>query len=361
MTIKDPFQAATNDPDLSLEQKVDAFRAIARTNAQQKRQAGRMLYAWLRKSGDKPLLRRFLLGFNACDTDYEYIRFTGDRARHTASFRVAMAQRTRRMKKLGRHTCPEWILWDKPEGIRFARKIGLRHAIQSEVSDHRALGFAPHTVIKPENESQSQGVYLIFSQQKIGDVARNTFFSGYDELAARIAGDLASGRVRQDRWVTENLLWNRNEPACIAPDWKFYMFYGEVGMIGKMNRFPDMAEVWFDERGGKKDLGYVQDSFTLDVPDMNPDLLETARAASLEIPAPFIRVDLLETDEGPAFCEFTARPHYWYKFGRKLDLEFGDAFIAAEARLQADLLAGKDFAAWKSHAAHRADNASPPC
>lgn len=356
--MTDSFDTLLDDPDLSLEDRVERFRHLARDNEQKKRRTGRRLYARLRRSGDKPLLQRFLLAFNAYDTDYNYIRFTGDQARHAASFRVAMTQRTRRMKKLGCHTCPEWILWDKPEGTRFAGTIGLHHAKQAAPCDHRALRFAPGTAIKPDNESQSIGVYLIFSEDRIGDVHRNTFLTGYDRLARRIAEDLETGRVRKDRWIVETLLQSHDDPTGVATDWKFYMFYGETGMIGVMKRFPEMAEVWFDPQGNKMDLGYHLDSFTMDVPEIPADLLDTARAISLEIPAPFIRIDLLQTDDGPAFGEFTARPQYWYRFGRKLDLAFGDAFIAAEARLQADLLAGKEFATWKAFYAdspHRPD------
>lgn len=125
------FDAVLDDPDLILEDKVESFRHLARESEQKKR--------------------------------------------HAASFRVAMTSRTRRMKKLGRHTCPEWMLWDKSEGARFASYIGLRHAEKIDQCDHRALRFQPGTVIKPDNESQSLGVYLILSEDRIRHACRAHF------------------------------------------------------------------------------------------------------------------------------------------------------------------------------------------
>lgn len=79
------------------------------------------------------------------------------------------------------------------------------------------------------------------------------------------------------------------------------MFYGEAVMIGMMKCFPIMEEVWFDTSGNKKDLGYQLDGFTIGVLEIPAPLLETARAVSLKIPALFIRIDLQQTDEDPAF------------------------------------------------------------
>lgn len=349
--MTETFEAVLDDPDLSLEDQVETFRRLTRDNEQKKRHAGRRLYARLRRSGNKPLLRRFLLAFNAYDTEYEYIRFTGDRARHAASFRVAMTTRTRRMKKLGRHTCPEWLVWDKPEGARFAEALGIAVPRQLTVSPLAGLDFAPGTVIKPLAANHGDGVYLIFSKDRIGDAVRGDFFSGYDRLAARLQDDLASGRIRQDQWIVEELARNARDPAGCAPDWKFYCFYGEVVMITHSRRFPEMQDVWFGPDGHETDLGFSTGRQKLPVPKTPEPLLTAAQTISLAVPAPFLRIDLLEADTGPMVGEFTARPFFWRRFGRKLDLELGDAFIAAEARLQADLMAGKDFATWKAFAA----------
>lgn len=71
------------------------------------------------------------------------------------------------------------------------------------------------------------------------------------------------------------------------------------------------------------------------------------RDLSLQIPAPFVRIDLLQGKDRHTIGEFTARPGNFYRYGRKLDLKLGDMALAAQARLQRDLLAGKDFAAYR--------------
>jgi hypothetical protein len=347
--LDDPFDDDTADPDLPLDQQVDLFRKIARRNEDQKRIAGRKIYARLnrKKVLDRPLLRKFLLGFNAYDTEYEYVRFTGDQAHHAASFRVAMSTRTRRMRKFGRAYCPEWLIWEKREGMRFANVAGLRVPQQLACKPLADLEFAPDTVIKPPTAQHGIGVYLIFDQDRIGDAVRGDFFAGYDELTRRMQEDLDSGHIPEDNWIVETLARNAQDPHGCASDWKFYCFYGEVALITHSRRFPEMEDVWFGPDGQVKDLGFDVGRRKLDVPEIKPEVIEMAKQISLTVPAPFLRVDLLDADGGPMVGEFTPRPFFWRRFGRKLDLEMGDAFIAAEARLQADLLAGKDFAIWK--------------
>lgn len=279
------------------------------------------------------------------------MRVTGDRARHAASFRASMTMRTRRMRTTGRGSCPEWMLWSKPEGARFARMMGLHVAGQQAPCPAAGLTLAPGMAIKPESGSESVGVYLIFSEDKIGDVHNNRFFSGYDTLRDRMAEDLATGRVHKDLWIAEELMADSRDETGVACDWKFYSFYGDIRLIGRMKRFPQMHQAWFDTEGRIVPLGFaLENNETEEAPALPEGLLDLVRRISLEIPAPFIRIDLLETDKGFALGEFTARPRYWHDFARGLDLEFGDAFIQAQARLEADMMNGKPFATWRAFA-----------
>ncbi len=350
--MTDLFSDALDTPGKSLQEQVEAFRAQCKINEKQKKRSGRRLYARLKRgSKNKLLLRQFLMAFNTYDTDYNYIRYSGDAARHASSFRAAMTMRTRRLKTQGAQSCPEWVLWDKPKGAQFAQMLGLRVAQQYGSHDRGALRFEPGTVIKPVDGSQSQGVYLLFSEDHICDVYKNEVFSGYDALADRIYVDQQDGRVPRDRWIIEELMSNRDDPSGTAVDWKFLTCYGEVIVIALMRRFPKDEQVWFSPEGNKDILGFSLPSHSLDVPEIPAGYLELAKKISLEIPAPFVRVDLLQTDQGPALGEFTARTQFWYRFGRQLDITLGDAFIAAEVRLQQDLLNGKDFSIWKEFTA----------
>ncbi len=68
-----------------------------------------------------------------------------------------------------------------------------------------------------------------------------------------------------------------------------------------------------------------------------------AERISLEIPAPFIRIDFIRRAAGLYFCEFTPRPGSVGAFNRKYDHLLGVKFHEAEARLYNDLMSGKEF------------------
>lgn len=355
------YDTILDDPTLSIEDQVDAFRELSKTSERVKRRAGRRLFARLQRRGDIPQMRRFLMAFNAYDSDYGFMRVTGDRARHAASFRASMTMRTRRMRTVGRGACPEWMLWNKPEGARFARMMGLHVARQQAPCPAAELTPAPGMAIKPESGSESLGVYLIFSEDRIGDVHNNRFFSGYDTLRDHMAEDLATGRVHKDLWIAEELMADSRDETGVACDWKFYSFYGDIRLIGRMKRFPQMHQAWFDTEGRIVPLGFtLENNETEEAPALPEGLLDLVREISREIPAPFIRIDLLETDKGFALGEFTARPRYWHDFARGLDLEFGDAFIQAQARLEEDLMNGKTFRTWKAFAKDSPYTETPP-
>lgn len=355
-----------DDCELSLEDRVAAFRLLAHAADREKRLAGRKLYFRLKRYGDEALLRKFLLAFNAYDTEYEYIRFLNDSARHVSSFRVAMTTRTRRMRKEGIHTCPEWMLWEKPEGARFARMLGVPVAEQYGVFPLKDLPLMPKRVVKPLSGSESEGVYLIFSEDRICDVGRSDVFSGYDAMRTRLHDDLKSGRARKDDWIVEDLLQNTKDPFGIAADWKFLTFYGEVSLIMYLRRLPKRGSVVFTPDGQSDSatnlLGFGEAESALPVPAIPEGYTEFIRQISLSVPTPCLRIDLLETDQGPVLGEFTARTRNWRRLNRQLDISLGDAFSGAEARLQSDLLAGKEFAKWKAFYAdspHRPDRDAP--
>jgi hypothetical protein len=80
--------------------------------------------------------------------------------------------------------------------------------------------------------------------------------------------------------------------------------------------------------------------------------LDLASDISLKIPAPFIRIDFLRSDNGLVFGEFTPKPGNYDDFDEKTDKWLGDYFLEAQGRLNNDLLYGKDFSAFQQFAQH---------
>jgi hypothetical protein len=67
------------------------------------------------------------------------------------------------------------------------------------------------------------------------------------------------------------------------------------------------------------------------------------------VPTPVLRIDVLRAKGGGlVFCAFPPRPGSRVGFNPATDAMLGAAFARAEARLTADLVAGKGFAAFRA-------------
>jgi len=71
--------------------------------------------------------------------------------------------------------------------------------------------------------------------------------------------------------------------------------------------------------------------------------VEIATFLSLQIPTPFIRLDMLKSGTKLIFSEATPRPGKYHLFNEYYDRRLGEAYRKAEARLFRDLIAGKKF------------------
>lgn len=91
-------------------------------------------------------------------------------------------------------------------------------------------------------------------------------------------------------------------------DLKFYTFYGECPLVLEIDRNKNKTRYcWWDENGDVMPTGkYEGELFRGDGFDKN--LLDIAKATSLRIPAPFIRIDFLNANPQPVLGEFTPRP-----------------------------------------------------
>jgi len=263
--------------------------------------------------------------------------------KHISSYRSSMNTRMRQ-NQLQETPLPEWVLDDKQKAYQFVEQLGIRIPwVSKQTYRLGALPFKESVVIKPADGAGSRGVYLVNDKNNIVDLKRKEQLESWDQLLERMRKDLVTKWVEQDEWIIEELLLE--EPDTHARDVKFYCFYGQVGVILEITRYPEPKYCWWTPSGERVRVGkYDEDIFeglgaTSEEISMVEDL-------SKEIPAPFIRIDFLRTQDGLVFGEFTPKPGNYDEFDEETDERLGDYFLQAENHLINDLMAGKEFQAF---------------
>ncbi len=254
-----------------------------------------------------------------------------------ASFRLSL---TLRSKKRELHQLAETRLNDKQAAYRFADALGVsRPRLFQEHVPFASINRREGIVIKPATGSASNGVYVVFGDAKIFDVKAGAHIETWNDMERHVRSKLAGGIVSSDRWLAEELISAGDKPAN---DIKCYVFYGRVALILQVSRYPTLCRRWVDRNGCVAQTGKYTATFS---GDTNSALAaaDLAEKISAEIPAPFLRIDLLDGDEGLMLGEFTPRPGGYHEFNDATDQWLGTLFLDAEERLVNDLLAGKDF------------------
>lgn len=262
-----------------------------------------------------------------------------------ASFRASLHMRMRQKQLL--HTLPEFLLDDKSDAYRFIDELGIRRPKVSE--DIYRLEQIPKRegiVIKPADGAGSRGVYLVNRFSDIIDVKRRKRIDRWEALHRQLIDDLKADWVHDDQWLIEEIIYEDEEKTIPASDLKFYCFYGKVGIILEITRYPDLKYCWWTATGERIRAGkYDEDIFQ--GKGVSEREVELARKMSLKIPAPFIRIDFLRSSDGLVFGEFTPKPGNYDEFDDVTDQKLGDYYIEAEGRLTKDLLNGKPFNEYK--------------
>lgn len=259
------------------------------------------------------------------------------------SFTEAMNRRSFQKQKLGQDDAiPENRLLTKTGSYDFAREIGVRVPEQSEVFTSAELQPRIGIAVKPANGEGSRGVYLIHSEERIVVVKTGETLQDFDSLKRHLRESLANNVVREDAWVAEELIYEDLLAKKPARDFKFHCFYGKCPLVLEAVRFPEHGYTWWSAQGSKTILGRHASQ---DVPGMGfpQEYLELAEEISVKIPAPFMRIDLMHSHDGPVLGEFTGHPGGYEQFGPKWDRILGKAHAEAEAQLLRDLLSGKQF------------------
>ncbi|GAB3842099.1 ATP-grasp fold amidoligase family protein [Nesterenkonia populi] len=156
----------------------------------------------------------------------------------------------------------------------------------------------------------------------------------------------ASFPKKKPAWIIEEML-HGPQPGTIPFDYKFYMFQGQIGLVSQIDRNSSpLRNAFFD--GNLNPLVEEQD-FRLSskiqpaaplVPRSAVMLSRWAVELSQMTDAPFVRVDLYDTENGPYFGEFTfssgAEHRRTIKFSRKMLNTFDHMFVNAEKMLNSD-------------------------
>lgn len=261
-----------------------------------------------------------------------------------ASFRQLVAIRARRGQIAG--SGPEWRLNSKERGYAFAARLRVPHPqvyVRGVTVDE--LEPRQQVVVKPEAGAGGRGVYLVLGDGRVVDLRDGAELPGWPDMLASMRQDLTSGRVKQDRWLVEELITEDEGGLYPGRDLKFYCFYGKVGLVLEVRRSNANAYCEWDAEGNQLFSGKY-DERRFEGEGATAEQVALAGRMSRKIPAPFMRIDFIRSATAPSgmsFCEFTPRPGSFHRFEDAFDRRMGEYYLDAEARLERDLLRGKSF------------------
>jgi poly-gamma-glutamate capsule biosynthesis protein CapA/YwtB (metallophosphatase superfamily)/acylphosphatase len=295
----------------------------------------------------------------------DYVSFTISRKfalrrlniRRAISFRDILVERSE-IRRLGRDYDIAKKLNNKKTAYMFADKIGLRRPV-TDPQIYKFDEIEPQTgpvVIKPLNATGSMGVYLIFNKNKIFSARDGVFLSDWDELVKDVTQkmheDLKGDNkyFKRDQWMIEELILSPESDDIPASDLKFFSFYGEVVMVLEINRVAHHKKYcyWDKEMNLIKTGRHDLESQFYKGAGFSEEDLEIVVRTSLQIPTPFVRIDMLKGRDGLVFGEFQFITGNFEAYNDEYDRKLGEAYRIAEQKIIEDLLRGKTFEAFSS-------------
>lgn len=262
-----------------------------------------------------------------------------------SSLRVMLIMRSRKLQ-LSSQNAPDQILNNKMRAYQFVDLLGIRRPrVITSHAGHLEIPPMDRIVVKPYSGSSSKGVYIVFNKEDIYKVKTSEQISGWETLTERLAEEISSGVIRQDRWIVEELVCEDDEQHTPARDLKFYCFYGRIGLVLEVIRYPKTRYCFWTAEGAPADTGAYKNK-RFEGMGFDKEMRRMVERLSAEIPAPFVRIDFLCTKKDACFCEFTPRPGGAWLYDEATDRRLGDCYLDAEGRLINDLLAGRVFDAF---------------
>jgi len=274
---------------------------------------------------------------------------------NTISFQNIIVQNAE-IKRLGNPYYAQ-LLDKKLIAYKFADKVNFRRPY-TDPKIYKFSELEPQNgpvVIKPTSATGSMGVYLIYNENRILSARDGKFLSSWEELVNDVKAkmDEDKNRVRKyfrkDEWIIEELIVDPTNPEC-PTDLKFHIFYGENVLVQEVIRDGKNKYQFWDANNEKVFTGKLdsEDQIYNNAKGFNKKDLDEIIRFSLEIPVPFMRIDMLKGDNELVFGEATYYPGGFETFNPEWDRKLGEAYVNAEARLKRDLLNGKEFKHFKS-------------
>jgi hypothetical protein len=143
--------------------------------------------------------------------------------------------------------------------------------------------------------------------------------------------------VERDEVLVESLIECRGRPSY---DWKIMAFRGEIALVCQIDRLGGTKRFKYYLPDGTpvRRVFYGHDDSDVDEslppPTRHDELLRTAAALSLAVPAPFVRTDLYESDSGVLVGELTPFPGNSQNVTPEWDRILGVAWERGEAALR---------------------------
>lgn len=251
---------------------------------------------------------------------------------NVASFKQLLVQATRRRQLFNFQ--PEWKLNTKRYAYKFIDELDVKRPETYAYNQPLASIQPKHgSVLKPENGSSSQGVFIFDVKGGAFEVRTGENLVTVDEALTKARRMLEKGTIKTNSWLLEEFIGDFEGGKPIPPvDLKFYCFYGEVGFVLEVERANETRYCeWLPngrlaETGRYADKNFIGSGFT-------SEQLEIAKRISKSIATPFMRIDFIKAKDKFVFGEFTPRPGQFSSFNREFDRYLGECYLSAESRL----------------------------
>ena len=254
---------------------------------------------------------------------------------------------TQQRRELSNKTGVHRILEDMRVG---GTRIGLpaQYAVLTSPDQITAQVLGDRVALKFAHGWSAKGVMLLerteqeryFDHMSLREWTLDAIRQRQQAIAARFT-------KKEPVWIVEEML-RGPQPGEVPFDYKFYMFQGQIGMVAQIDRNSSPPRVvklgsdlkpmieGRDYRFKRKDL----QSGVPVVPRAAGLLSRWAIELSEMTDAPFVRVDLYDTESGPAFGEFTFSSGAEYKrtitYSTQLLDTFDRMFLEAERKLKGE-------------------------
>lgn len=272
-------------------------------------------------------------------------------ARESPFLRFANAEYQRRgtqqRRDLSNKTYVHSLLENKTLG---GTRLGLptQHAILHSTEEITTEVLGDRVALKFAHGWSAKGVMLL---ERVGE---DRYFDNMalrewtlEEIREKQQAVAAKFRRKDPAWIVEEFLHGA-QPGTVPFDYKFYVFQGQIAMVAQIDRNtspPRMVKL----DGDLKPFTVGRDYF-LRLKDIQPGAPVVPRSAvmlsrwAIELSkmtdAPFVRVDLYDTVDGPYFGEFTfssgAEVRGTVTYSEEMLARFDHLFLEARKRLNGE-------------------------